>query len=106
MYRNAWAAVENPYANTAAGQQAFDWFRFDENGIMMTGWFHDASDGFWYYLNPVSDNTRGRMLTGWALIDGKYYYFNPASDGHRGRMYANETTPDGYQVNADGVWIQ
>ena len=46
------------------------------------------------------------MLTGWALIDGKYYYFNPASDGHRGRMYANETTPDGYQVNADGVWIQ
>lgn len=106
QYKNAWAAVENPYANTALGQQAFDWFRFDENGFMVTGWFLDPTDGYWYYLNPVSDNTRGRMFTGWAQIDGKYHYFNPNSDGHRGRMYVNETTPDGYYVNAEGVWVQ
>lgn len=105
-YKNTWAAVYNPYANAAQGQQAFDWFRFDENGIMMTGWFLDPADGCRYYMNPVSDNTRGRMVTGWHIIDGKYYYFNPNSDGHRGRMLANEKTDDGYYVDGQGVWIQ
>ena len=105
-YKNVWAAVYNPYANTGLGQQAFDWFRFDENGLMITGWFVDPGDGFRYYLNPVSDNTRGRMVTGWCMIDGKYYYFNPNSDGHRGRMLVNEKTDDNYYVDAQGVWIQ
>lgn len=105
-YVNAWAAVENPYANPAAGQQAFDWFRFDENGKMVTGWYYDELDGYWYYLNPVSDGTLGRMITGWYLIDDFYYYFNPNSDGHKGRMYANETTPDSYYVDSSGRWVR
>ena len=41
----------------------------------MTGWYTDGN-GDTYYLNPVSDNTLGRMVTGWYLIDGVYYYFN------------------------------
>lgn len=102
-YAQAWAAVENPYADSALGQQAFDWFRFDGGGRMVTGWFYDGAD--WYYLNPVSDNTLGRMITGWRQIDGIYYYFNPYSDGTRGRMYANETTPDGYYVDSSGRWL-
>ena len=100
-----WAAVENPYANLAVGQQAFDWFRFDENGKMVVGWYLDPADGRWYYLNSNSDGTLGKMMTGWVLIDGYHYYFNPNSDGFKGRMYANETTPDGYQVDASGKWI-
>lgn len=103
-YVNTWAAVENPYANSALGQQAYDWFRFDADGKMVVGWFYDAADGFWYYLNPVSDNTLGKMMTGWVVIDGGHYYFNPYSNGHRGRMYRNETTPDGYFVNEEGKW--
>ena len=44
------------------------------------------------------------METGWTIIDGKYYYFNEVSDGTRGRLYRNEITPDGYYVDANGVW--
>ncbi len=29
-YAKEWAAVHNPYASTADGQSAYDWFRFDE----------------------------------------------------------------------------
>ncbi len=105
VYRNTWAAVENPYASASRGQQPFDWFRFDRDGRMVTGWFYDRDDGYWYYLNPVSDNTKGRMITGWRVVDGVYYYFNPVSDGHRGRMYADEMTPDGYYVDQNGKWV-
>lgn len=49
----------------------------------------------WKYRN---DN--GSYVTGWNWIDGKSYYFDTA-----GNMLANTTTPDGYQVNADGAWV-
>ena len=107
-YKNAWAAVVNPYANTAAGQSVFDWFRFDEAGKMQTGWVTDT-DGNTYYLNPVSDNTRGKMQTGWVWIPdangvSRCYYFNPNSDGTRGRLMKN-TIIDGSTVNAEGAWV-
>jgi len=103
-YKNKWAAVYNPYANPALGQENFDWFYFDANGIMTTGWILD--NGLWYYLSPVSDGTKGKMVTGWAQIDGYWYYLNPVSDGTRGAMYANRTTPDGYVVDANGRRVQ
>ena len=104
-YANVWAAAFNPYANILAGQSAFDWFRFDENGYMMTGWYTDEN-GDTYYLNPVSDNTLGRMVTGWYLIDGVYYYFNEEPDGTRGKMYRNTRTPDGYLVDENGKLVE
>ena len=82
-----------------------EWYHFDVNGFMQTGWFTDA-DGRIYYLYPVADGTRGRMLTGWQNIDGKMYYFNTVSDGTRGALYVNCMTPDGYLVGADGAMIQ
>ncbi len=82
-YVNEWAAVFNPYANVENGQNACDWFRFDEAGNMVTGWFTDT-DGHRYYLNPQSDGTLGRMMTGWQRIDGIDYYFNEQSDGTKG----------------------
>lgn len=102
-YANGWAPVFNPYANRNKGQNAFDWFFFDANGHMLTGWYTDA-DGNRYYLNPNSDNTLGAMRTGWVFIDEKYYYFNERPDGTRGKLYRNTTTPDGYAVDANGVW--
>ena len=103
---SAWAHIENPYAG--AGQPKDSWFHFDANGVMQTGWFKD-SDGRWYFFNPVSDSTLGRMTTGWNWIkgnDGKLrcYYFEETSNGHRGAMYSGTTTPDGYTVDADGAW--
>lgn len=110
IYKNEWAAIYNPYADAAKGQSAYDWFRFDENGYMVTGWFVDPADGNVYYLNTVSDNTLGRMMTGWQWIDGngdgvaECYYLNPDSDGTRGRLIKNTTTSDGYVVNENGQW--
>ncbi len=58
-----------------------------------TGWWWQNDDGSW----PA--NT-------WQWLDGngdgvaECYYFD--SNGY---MAANTTTPDGYQVNADGAWV-
>lgn len=107
-----------------------NWFRFDEKGYMMTGWFIDQA-GNRFYLNPISDGTKGAMKTGVLMIDGKVYYFNPVSDGTKGAMkvgwqmidgswyyfsmaldetygmmLTNATTPDGYAVGADGKKIE
>lgn len=102
---NTWTAAYNPYA--VAGQQNYDWFRFDTNGNMVTGWFTDI-DGNRYFLNPVSDGTLGRMMTGWVWIADesgaqKCYYFNPNSDGYRGKLFINMVV-DGYTVDENGCW--
>ena len=82
-----------------------DWYYFDVDGWMEDGWLYQNNN--WYYLHTQYDNTRGRMYTGWHEIDGKWYYFNTASDkGTLGAMLANTTTPDGYQVDANGAWIR
>lgn len=112
-YANEWAAIYNPYADTTAGQSAFDWFRFDAEGFLVTGWYADmgsvnkeeSADNDVYYLNAASDGTLGRMYTGWNWIDGKCYYFNEASDGKRGALKRNYTAPDGAMTNENGAWV-
>lgn len=84
------------------------WYRFAQSGHMVTGWFTDGN-GKKYYFNPVDDGTLGMMRTGWQLVDGKMYYFNPNAggmNGAEGNMLVNTTTPDGYQVGADGALVQ
>ena len=98
-YKSRWAAVYNPYANAALGQENFDWFYFDQNGHMQTGWVQDG--GLWYYCSPISDGTLGKMVTGWSLVGDSYYYFNPVSDGTRGAMLTNTWIGKDY-VGADG----
>lgn len=107
LYLNKWAAIENPYANTASGQSAFDWFYFDANGNMATGWHQEGENLF--YLNQNSDGTRGRMVTGWFWIPDqngvqKCYYFNPNSDGTRGKLIRNSVINENI-VNANGEWV-
>lgn len=109
MYQNEWAFIMNPYARPAIGQLTADWFRFDEDGTMVTGWFTDA-DGLRYYLSEESDGTLGHMVTGWKWLKDengleKCYYFNPVSDGTKGKLITNTTTPDGYKVDENGCWI-
>ena len=76
-FANQWAYIFNPYAT--GEQETVSWFRFDENGKMMTGWYQDPSDGCWYYLHPVSDGSQGYMYTGHQVIDDVSYFFD--SDG-------------------------
>ena len=70
----------------------------------------DLKDGHQYYLNPISDNTKGRMMTGWNWIVGKdrwlrCYYFQEQANGYRGALFEDTSTPDGYTVNEQGEWI-
>lgn len=52
---------------TKAGIQ---WFVFDGSGKMVTGWFHNEEND-WYYLNPAD----GAMLAGqWFVVADKWYY--------------------------------
>jgi len=101
LYKNKWACVYNPYAKTGMGQRSYDWFAFDENGKMRTGWYSDPA-GNVFYLNPVADGSRGKMVTGWKQIDGYWYYFyEQEGTGYMGALATN-TTINGYRVDAQG----
>lgn len=76
------------------------WYYFNMQGTMATGWLKDG--GNYFYLDPAT----GSMVTGWQQIDGKWYYFNERSDGFKGMMYADTVTPDGYEVDGSGAWVQ
>lgn len=88
---------------------------------MKTGWYKDAQDERWYYFGEG-----GAMVTGWQQIGGKWYFFNnhaptetweydrsqrmwkyktDSTGRPYGSMYENEKTPDGYDVDHDGVRI-
>lgn len=101
-YAGEWAYIGNPYASEK--QPGADWFRFDTDGFMVTGWYA-GGDGTIYYLNPISDGTQGQMAVGWRFIDDAWYYFHPISDGTKGRLM-KDTVIDGiYKVNGKGQWI-
>ena len=103
QYKSEWAYIYNPYAAGTANE--YDWFRFDDAGYMVTGWFDDI-DGNRYFLWPLSDTRMGHMVTGWQQIGLKWYFLKTVSDGTRGALMRNTTTPDGYKVDADGVWVE
>ena len=103
--------------------QMMNWYCMSVDSGMRTGWYGDPQDGCIYYL----DLATGQISVGWKQIENKWYYFNAVSGlptwvydetagswrydaaSRRkpyGAMYYDETTPDGYFVNSDGVWIQ
>ena len=107
------------------------WYYFAESGEMKTGWVKDQDN--WYYLDGDGKMKTGElqlekqeyvlandghMLTGWngnyyyrasgerakeswIEIDGKWYYFKVT-----GELLKNGKTPDGYTVDAKGVWLK
>lgn len=107
------------------------WYYFAESGEMKTGWVKDMDN--WYYLDSEGKMKTGElqldkyeyvlandghMLTGWngnyyyrasgerakeawSEIDGKWYYFKA-----NGELLKSGKTPDGYTVNAKGVWLK
>lgn len=97
--------INGTYPASAWIMTGGNWFQFNDKGYMVTGWFTDV-DGKKFYLNPTTGSSQGVMMTGWQLIEEKWYYFNTTSDGTKGALLVNGTTPDGFAVGADGVWIQ
>lgn len=43
------------------------------------------------------------MQTGWKLINKKWYYFNPISNGTKGKMVTDSWIDD-YYINKNGEW--
>ena len=68
---------------------------FNKDGVMVTGWYaiKTSNSTTWYYADAD-----GVGHTGW-IKDGKNYYYIL-----RGRMLTNTYTPDGYYVDANGIW--
>ena len=68
-----------------------EWYHFDRDGIMSTGWV----DGRYFCRGD------GAMVTGWQMLDGRWYYFS-----REGSKIANgwdEINGDWYHFNADGI---
>ncbi len=72
------------------------WYYFNDYGAAVVKiWL--KSGGKWYYMQQD-----GTMATNkWIKWYNKWYYV-----GADGAMYTNCKTPDGYWVNANGVWVQ
>lgn len=84
VLRNKWARLYNPYA--LQKKDKYGWYRFDQYGDMMVGWYKDT-DGTWYYLNKNTDGTLGSMATGWHKeANGNLYYFNSTNEMILGSM--------------------
>lgn len=107
------------------------WYYLAESGEMKTGWVKDKDN--WYYLDSDGKMKTGElqlekqeyglandghMLTGWngnyyyrasgekakdawTEIDGQWYYFKA-----NGELLKSGKTPDGYTVDAKGVWLK
>lgn len=90
--RDSWKEIA-----TAAGKQ---WFAFVGDGTMVTGWFGNAEDG-WYYMNPAD----GAMLSSqWFDINGKWYYATKSGLTAQ-NTYVKSTTSGVYcWLNTDGIW--
>ena len=99
---------DGSYPKSTWGYEAYNgksyWYYFLDSGYMATGWVD--LNGSKYYLFPGSDGWMGRMLTGWQWIDGYCYYFGTDSGNNEGHLYRNEKTPDGYQVDKEGRWVE
>ena len=64
------------------------WYYFNTDGYMSTGWIQE--NGKWFF----ADST-GAMQSGWVAVDNVYYYLNPVSDGTKGMMKTGDVTIDG-----------
>lgn len=70
------------------------WYRNANGSYTVNGW--QQINGAWYCFNNV-----GYMRTGWIQAGNAWYY----CDTNSGAMLTNTTTPDGYRLDANGVWV-
>ena len=107
------------------------WYYLAESGEMNTGWVKDSDK--WYYLdndgnmktgelkldkNEYLLANDGHLLTGWQenyyykesgekanngwqKVDQNWYFFK-----EDGQFIANGKTPDGYTMDANGIWLK
>lgn len=69
------------------------WYKRTDGTYPKAEWLEDK--GKWYFFDQ-----EGYMKKGWVFWKEKWYYF-----GENGDMLVNTTTPDGYKVDKEGVYI-
>ena len=92
-----------------------NWYYFNDYGAAVVKiWL--KSGGKWYFMQADGTMAKSRWIkwynkwyyvdasgamyaNRWIKYSGKWYYL-----GSDGAMYTNRYTPDGYWVNANGVW--
>lgn len=70
------------------------WYRNPDNSYTVNNWQQIQEK--WYFFDEA-----GYRKTGWIFWQEKWYYCDA-----NGPMLQNTTTPDGYFVGSDGVWVQ
>lgn len=93
--RNGSYGSSTPTANTSAGwiqDQVGWWYRNWDGSYTTNGW--QFINNAWYAFDGT-----GYMRTGWIQGNGVWYYCDAS-----GAMLTNARTPDGFWVDANGVW--
>lgn len=72
-----------------------EYYHFKDNQYMVTGWVQ--IDGIWYFFRPSG----GLAVNRWIETNGMFYYVDP-----NGSLFTGGTTPDGFKVDANGIWIK
>lgn len=71
------------------------WYQYPDGTYPTNGWL--MINNVWYCFDAA-----GYMRTGWIQAGNAWYY----CDTNSGAMLTNTTTPDGYYVDGNGVWVQ
>lgn len=72
---NRWARID---VSSSEGRDASEWYRFDNQASLVTGWFYDTESKNWFYLNSTDGKDLGKMVRGWYHDDttNDWYYLN------------------------------
>lgn len=70
-------------------------YHFNSDSQMVRGW--NQIDGIWYFFR----NSGGLAKTRWVETNGMWYYVDD-----NGSLFTGGTTPDGFKVDENGVWVQ
>lgn len=71
-------------------------YSFGSDGKMLKGW--QLVNNKWHYF---SGSSGAMKLSKWIQTNNMWYYVDQA-----GALFVNGTTPDGYKVDQNGVWVQ
>lgn len=94
-------------------EETGDWYYYDKNGKLVTGWFKDGGNE-WYYADEDGKLVRGwfndggndgrysgddgKLHSDWLKVNDNWYYFD------RNGSIAKNTTIDGRYIGLDGRW--
>lgn len=106
-------AGDNTITGWYKDEETGDWYYYDKNGKLVTGWFKDGGSE-WYYADEDGKLVRGWFNDGgndgrysgddgkfhsdWLKVNDNWYYFD------RNGSIAKNTIIDGRYIGLDGRW--